>query len=267
MWVEKAPEANEMKDLLAPIRSFLQVETPEAWVQAASRSEPLHELLIDHLHCELKAAQSAAFLLRKYVLEPAQAEQVLAWLTPYEDVAYRKATHDLKKAHKKIPRLKLTERQQASWQAVLVDRMLLLMKEELHHFTQVWEILQARGFVLKPVSASRYAATLLSHARTHEPATLIDKLIIGGLIEARSCERFAALAPHLDPELSKFYVSLLRSEARHFEDYLALAREIAGTDIQADIDRLSAVEAELITVEDDTLRFHSGKPSIRQFPH
>lgn len=96
---------------------------------------------------------------------------------------------------------------------------------------------------------------------------MIDKLIIGGLIEARSCERFAALAPHLDPELSKFYVSLLRSEARHFEDYLALAREIAGTDIQADIDRLSAVEAELITVEDDTLRFHSGKPSIRQFPH
>ncbi len=31
------------------------------------------------------------------------------------------------------------------------------------------------------------------------------------------------LAPYLDPELKKFYISLLRSEARHYQDYLTLA--------------------------------------------
>ena len=53
-------------------------------------------------------------------------------------------------------------------------------------------------------------------------------------IEARSCERFAAaLAPWLDDDLPKFYLSLLRSEARHYQDYLDLAQKIAGEDISA----------------------------------
>ena len=46
----------------------------------------------------------------------------------------------------------------------------------------------------------------------HEPEALIDKLIIGALIEARSCERFAALAPYLDEDIARYYVSLLRSK-------------------------------------------------------
>ena len=63
--------------------------------------------------------------------------------------------------------------------------------------------------------------------RSHEPVMLIDKLICGAYIEARSCERFAALAPWLDDDLQKFYLSLLRSEARHYQDYLDLAQKIA----------------------------------------
>ena len=102
MWVEKAPEANEMKDLLAPIRSFLPGGNARSvGFKRHQEVSRYMNLLIDHLHCELKAAQSAAFLLRKYVLEPAQAEQVLAWLTPYEDVAYRKANARLKKGTQK----------------------------------------------------------------------------------------------------------------------------------------------------------------------
>ena len=50
-------------------------------------------------------------------------------------------------------------------------------------------------------------------------------LLIGALIEARSCERFAALAPHLPKKMSEFYSGLLSSEARHFEDYLEFARK------------------------------------------
>ena len=109
--------------------------------------------------------------------------------------------------------------------------MVMLIKEELHHFIQVLEIMVARGIEYKNITSSRYAKGLMTHVKTHEPETLIDKLICGAYIEARSCERFANLAPHMDDELAKFYISLLRSEARHYQDYLTLAEQVAGKDI------------------------------------
>jgi len=135
-----------------------------------------------------------------------------------------------------------------------------LAREELHHFEQVVGLLQAREIAYRSLSPSRYAQALMRHVRTAEPATLVDKLIIGALIEARSCERFARLAPHLDGELSRFYVSLLRSEARHYNDYLALAERYAGEPIGERIGELAAFEAELITSPDHEFRFHSGVP-------
>ena len=86
----------------------------------------------------------------------------------------------------------------------------------------------------------------------------MDKLIIGAIIEARSCERFAALVPFLDDELAKFYVSLLRSEARHFEDYLALAEQVEGDSIRDRVDYFLDLEQNLIETPDSELRFHSG---------
>ncbi len=74
----------------------------------------------------------------------------------------------------------------------------------------------ARNIPYVKITASRYAKGMLKEVRTHEPLTLIDKLICGAYIEARSCERFAALAPWLEEDLQKFYLSLLRSEARHY---------------------------------------------------
>ncbi len=81
------------------------------------------------------------------------------------------------------------------WGRQLIDRMVLLIKEELHHFWQVREVMQARNIPYVKITASRYAKGMLKAVRTHEPLTLIDKLICGAYIEARSCERFAALAP------------------------------------------------------------------------
>ncbi|WP_284128090.1 tRNA isopentenyl-2-thiomethyl-A-37 hydroxylase MiaE, partial [Klebsiella pneumoniae] len=75
----------------------------------------------------------------------------------------------------------------------LIDKMVLLIKEELHHFYQVLEVMESRGIAYESTPASRYAKGLLAHMKTHEPQTLIDKLIIGAYIEARSCERFARL--------------------------------------------------------------------------
>ena len=53
--------------------------------------------------------------------------------------------------------------------------MVLLIKEELHHFSQVLEIMQARGIPYRKITASRYAKGMIREIRTHDPATLIDK--------------------------------------------------------------------------------------------
>jgi tRNA-(ms[2]io[6]A)-hydroxylase len=90
---------------------------------------------------------------------------------------------------------------------------------------------------------------------------MVDKLIIGAFIEARSCERFAKIAPHVDKRLGDFYISLLRSEARHYQDYLSLATEIAGTDISERIKYFADIEATLIISADEDFKFHSGLPA------
>lgn len=139
-------------------------------------------------------------------------------------------------------------------------KMSKLAREELHHFEQVLEIMQRRKVNYEKLSAARYASELRKQIRTYEPAALVDKLIIGAYIEARSCERFAALAPLLEPELAKFYTSLLRSEARHFQDYLGLASKLTNENIEPRINLIGEIEAELITGPDDQFRFHSGVP-------
>jgi tRNA-(ms[2]io[6]A)-hydroxylase len=88
-------------------------------------------------------------------------------------------------------------------------------------------------------------------------------LLVGALIEARSCERFAAVAPKLPPSLGRFYEGLLASEARHFEHYLAFARAECGVDrdaFDARLVELKRVEARLVTEPDPDFRFHSGMP-------
>lgn len=142
----------------------------------------------------------------------------------------------------------------------LLNKMSRLAREELIHFEQVLAIMQERGMVYDHLSSSRYAAGLRKHVRTSEPGRLIDVLIIGALIEARSCERFAKLAPFLDDQLAKFYRSLLKSESRHYQDYLHLARDYAGGPIDERIAFFCEVERELIEAEDGEFRFHSGTP-------
>jgi tRNA-(ms[2]io[6]A)-hydroxylase len=96
--------------------------------------------------------------------------------------------------------------------------------------------------------------------RTHEPAKIVDTMIVGAIIEARSCERFAVLSPHLDDELGAFYLSLLRSESRHYKDYLDLALEYSDGPIDDRIAHFIAADNNLISSPDSELRFHSGIP-------
>ena len=248
-------------ELLNPINAFLQCPTPAAWICEAKQPRNLPTLLLDHLLCELKAAQSAMFLIRKYAVDRASGDALLAWLRPFEDFVYRNQgnwqalgkCNGLTKA--------MLPKAGSGYGQALIDKMVLLIKEELHHFYQVLSLIQGRNIPCDAIAAGRYAQGLLAHARTHEPATLVDKLICGAYIEARSCERFAKLAPHLDDQLNKFYVSLLRSEARHYEDYLSLAQTVAHEDISTRVRFFGEVEAELITSPDNDFKFHSGLPT------
>ena len=113
------------------------------------------------------------------------------------------------------------------------------------------------------LTASRYAGQLRQTVRREEPDHLLDLLLVGALIEARSCERFAALVPHLPDNLSAFYAGLLASEARHFEHYLEFARQevdVSEEDFADRLEELKSLEGKLISEPDDQFRFHSGTP-------
>ena len=144
-----------------------------------------------------------------------------------------------------------------------LNAMSRLAREELVHHEQVLRIMKRRKIGLRPVSAARYASGLRKVVRTHEPHKLVDTLVVGAFIEARSCERFEALVPHLDEELGKFYFGLLKSEARHFQNYLKLAYQYGeARDVDQAIERVRAAERELIESPDTEFRFHSGVPML-----
>jgi tRNA-(ms[2]io[6]A)-hydroxylase len=140
----------------------------------------------------------------------------------------------------------------------MMHKMSRLAREELRHYEQVMQIMQKRGVAYEQITPCRYASELRKPVRTHEPARFVDTLIVGAIIEARSCERFAKLAPFLDDELKDFYLSLLKSEARHYEDYLHLAKKVAGGEINDRLQIFLALEKELIESPDTEFRFHSG---------
>ncbi|MDR7026333.1 tRNA-(ms[2]io[6]A)-hydroxylase [Pseudomonas peli] len=145
----------------------------------------------------------------------------------------------------------------------LLNAMSRLAREELVHHEQVLRIMKRRKIGLRPVSAARYASCLRKVVRTHEPHKLVDTLVVGAFIEARSCERFEALVPHLDEELGKFYFGLLKSEARHFQNYLKLAYQYGDArDVDQAIERVRVAERELIESPDTEFRFHSGVPPL-----
>lgn len=201
-----------MNDHLQSLNHFLQVPTPDAWLEIALNNIPL--LLQDHAHCERKAAMSALNFISKYPELP----ELVAMMSP-------------------------------------------LAREELLHFEKVLDIMRARSIPFGPLPSCQYAQKL--HNLTEKNVNkerLRDQLIIGAIIEARSCERFNALVGRLkDPVLCRFYSSLVKSEARHFEAYLHLAN-LYFDDAKPRIDYFLAIENELISKDDTVFRFHSGIP-------
>lgn len=203
------PDNGIMQSALDDIHAFLPCRTPDTWIRNALENQEV--LLIDHAHCEKKAASTALSLMYRYVDNPD-----------------------------------------------LLHKMSRLAREELRHFEQVLSIMKKRGVTYDHLTPARYAAELRKVVRSDDPGRLVDVLIVGAIIEARSCERFAALAPHLDETLADFYTSLLKSEARHYRDYLTLAEKAAGASISDRVETFLNIEKDLIERPDSEFRFHSG---------
>jgi tRNA-(ms[2]io[6]A)-hydroxylase len=188
----------------------LQSASDARWL--AQVDAHLDDILIDHAHCEKKAAGVAMNLLFSYV------------------------DH--------VP---------------LARAMTEIVNEELEHFQRVLDLLERRGIRFRKLSPSSYGQRLHALVRKEEPARAIDRLLVAGLIEARSCERFALLRDHLaDGELKEFYGSLFESEARHHATYIRLACDVAPEEtVRERLHWLAAEEAGMIAQGDPVARMHS----------
>lgn len=146
----------------------------------------------------------------------------------------------------------------------LAEAMSRLAREELRHFEQVQKLMTQLEVPFQRMSPARYAEGMRKAMRRDEPGRLIDLLVSGALIEARSCERFERLAPRLESPLREFYFGLCASESRHHLLYLRLAehrsRAQEGADWREALRRFAEIEAELISQPDPQFRFHSGLP-------
>ena len=146
----------------------------------------------------------------------------------------------------------------------LTDKMSRLAREELRHYEQVAKLMQTVRVVPQRLAPGRYADRLRRLVAREEPQREVDLMVCGAFIEARSCERFAALASAIGSPLREFFGGLHQAEARHFKMYLELAKR-AALKAQADLDgrirAFAALEAELIVSADPLFRFHSGPPA------
>src|ERR1700722_13691374 len=145
----------------------------------------------------------------------------------------------------------------------LTDKMSRLAREELRHYEQVAKLIRSLGVVPQRLAPGRYAERLRRLVSRSEPQREVDLMICGAFIEARSCERFAALGEAIGAPLSDLFQGLHNAEARHYRVYLELARrpaKRAGIDWEARVLEFAALEAELITLPDTLFRFHSGPP-------
>lgn len=148
--------------------------------------------------------------------------------------------------------------------------MARLAREELRHFEQVQKLMQRLDVPMQRLPPGRYAGALRARLSTADPQRKLDLLLSGALIEARSCERFEAVAPLLQEPLAEFYAALAESERRHASLYLELAEAAAPASaragLQARLAELAAAEARLVEEPDPQFRFHSGVPVQEALP-
>ncbi len=147
----------------------------------------------------------------------------------------------------------------------LTQSLSRLAREELRHYEQVLKLMRALAVEPVRLGPGRYAEGLRRLVSRHEPQRELDLMICGAFIEARSCERFEALAPAMPAAIGALFASLHAAEARHQGLYLDLARRAAlrhGLDLAARVAAFADAEARLVQEPDELFRFHSGPPAV-----
>lgn len=131
---------------------------------------------------------------------------------------------------------------------LIVNRMIDLALEELAHFRQVVKLIHKRGAQLGADTPDTYINQLRQHQRKGTEAYLLDRLLLGSIIEARGCERFGLIAAALpEGELQQFYTTITESEARHDDLFITLAQAyFPAADIETRLNELLRIEASLV---------------------
>lgn len=130
-----------------------------------------------------------------------------------------------------------------------VDQLNAIAIEELQHFQLVLDLLKRRGIPFGQPYPSPWIAGLMRSIRHGTRGQVIDHLICCAFIEGRSCEKFQLLATGLaerDPELARFYASLVESEGNHYAAYLILARSVDEAETSTRLEYYLDLEAQLI---------------------
>ncbi len=195
---------------MSPTINILQQPTSQDWIEQAIAN--LDIILLDHSHCERKAAGVALNLMFRY---PSNTK--------------------------------------------MVRELTAIAREELEHFELVNQWLERRNIALAPLPPPPYGAGLKAAVRPQEPMRFLDSLLVTGLIEARSHERLGLLANYCpEPELAKFYRSLMASEARHFGIYWVLADTYFPREsVKQRLEELAVIESELLATLHPEPRIHS----------
>ena len=177
----------------------LKNKTKAGWLDIALAN--LESVIIDHAHCEKKAAGTGMSLLSSY--------------PEYTEISL-----------------------------LMSD----LIEEEIGHYRSVIQILRTKGITLSKDKGDPYVKELMSHLRTGEPGRMLDRLIVSGIIEARSCERLQLLGENIpDEELKKFYTDLAASEAGHYVSFIKLAKLYFSEDeVVTRLEELTSIEAEIV---------------------
>ena len=109
----------------------------------------------------------------------------------------------------------------------LVEAMSALAAEEVTHLRRLAKLLRRRGLHLMRRRPNPYVQRLRQHVVTEaEPGLKVDRLLLGALIEARSCERFTCLlevVEETDPEVAALLSDLGPAEKRHWQMFHRLA--------------------------------------------
>lgn len=140
-----------------------------------------------------------------------------------------------------------------------VDELNAIAIEELQHFQLVLGLLRQRDIPFNQAHPSPWIRGLMRGVRPGQRGQAIDHLTVAALIEGRSCEKFQWLSEALvtrDPELSRFYGSLVESEGNHYATYLLMARSIDENEAAERLDFYLDLDAELVQVPHDLPILH-----------